>query len=125
VPDDALRTLERRLGQGDLDALTPLAQALRRAGRAPRRPHDGVPVRGEVLGAVLGAALARTGQREIDLVRAAGVPPRQEERWVRALRLLTAGDARAWVWVARWAPLLAVDAEELLLVARAAPPAAP
>lgn len=117
--DDRLRNLERRAELGDLDAERALASLGERTARRLRRLSEGHLVAGPLLAQTLAEAFAARGAREVELLRAAGIPEHGYERWIRALRDLIAGRPRSWVWVERWAAVLG-EREQLPLWRRRA-----
>ena len=97
-----------------------LAQRLRAGERA--RVKQGHMVGGVALARLLDYLLEASGQREIEVLRASQVDPRQHGRWIRAFRDLQRGEGlRSWVWVERWAELLGFDPALLALAARREP----
>jgi hypothetical protein len=104
--------LERSYEPGDGHAALAVAHHRLRTGTV-KQPKLGWMVCGDMLADILRSALTDSGLREIDLVRAGGVLPRYEARWVYALRQLLRGEERSFVWVQRWSKLLGVDLDAL------------
>ena len=120
--DTRLRDLERQAAAtGDAADLLESARCRLRVGESPPRLDDGARVGGPALARVMAYALVSTGRREIEIVRAAGVPERGG-RLIGNLRQLVAGEDIAWVWIRRWCLLLpSLSAREAALLAVIAP----
>lgn len=112
---DERSRIRQRGVEGDPESLVAaLAERLRGGERA--RVKEGQLVGGLALATLLTYLLEASGQREIEVLRASpAIEAKHHGRWIESLRALLRGEFRSWVWVERWAELLAFDRELLAL----------
>jgi hypothetical protein len=107
--DTALRRGARDRRHEGTQGLGAHVARLVRTGRRIEVPHPDRLGAGALIVTLFREALVRSGQREIDVVRAAGIPVRLQGRYVGNFRQILTGAPQHWVWVERWAALLGID----------------